>query len=69
MPRRGQSVPVPDGAGGAMLPLLRLPREPVSTCANSRAIPVTGERYACRSDALLFVTDAVPALGWSMGPF
>ncbi len=47
-----------------MLNLLRLPLFTVSACANSRVIPDTGERYACRSDALIFTADAVPAFGW-----
>lgn len=40
-----------------------------TTCANYRLIPDTGERYAFRSDALIFTRDAVPAFGWPTGPF
>ncbi len=68
MPRRGRSVPrLPFRV--AMLALLRLSREPVAACANYRVIPDTGDRYACRSDTLLFTTDVIPAFGWPTGPF
>lgn len=69
MPRRGLSIPVPAVAGGAMLNLLRLPREPVSACANSRVIPCAGDPYACLSDALFSISDAAPAFRWPTGPF
>lgn len=61
----GPAPPVPGRYAGA--PAADV--DPETTCANSLAIPISGERYACRSDALLFVTDAVPAHRCSTGPF
>jgi hypothetical protein len=61
----GPAPVVPGRYAGA--PAADVDSEP--TCANYRVIPDSGERYACRSDALIFTTDAVPAFGWPMGPF
>ncbi|MDL2410656.1 hypothetical protein PY650_34830 [Rhizobium calliandrae] len=40
-----------------------------TACANARIIPGTRERYACRSDTLFSISDAVPAFKWPTGPF
>jgi hypothetical protein len=52
-----------------MLILPRLPLLPVSAHANSRALLDIEDHYVGRSDALIFITDAVPAFGWPTGPF